>query len=65
MSEGRRPEFIRQRGECLSRTAKGNTEIRLLAQAEGVEVLRQTVAKGAMFYLDSAAEWQGFEFIYL
>ena len=55
MSEGRRPEFIR-RGECLSRTAKGNTEIRLLARAEGVEVLRQTVAKGAMFYLDSAAE---------
>lgn len=60
-----RPEFIKKRGEYLSRAAKGNTEIRLLAQAEGVEVMHQTVLQGAMFYLDSAEEWQGFEFVYV
>ena len=65
MGGDKRPNFIRRRGESLSYTAKGNTEIRLLAQAEGVEVMRQIVAQGAMFYLDSAEEWQGFEFIYL
>lgn len=65
MRDEGRPEFIRRRGECLSRVAKENTEIRLLAQVEGVEVMRQDVAKEAMFYLDSAEEWQGFEFIYV
>ena len=65
MGGDKRPNFIRRRGESLSYTAKGNTEIRLLAQAEGVEVMRQIVAQGAMFYLDSAEDWQGFEFIYL
>jgi putative nucleotidyltransferase with HDIG domain len=65
MGERARPGFIRKRGEFLSRTAKGNTEIHLLAKAEGVEVMWQLVKSGAMFYLDSAQDWQGFEFIYL
>lgn len=63
MSE--RPGFLRRRDEYLSRVAKGNTEIRLLAEAEGVEVMWQSVTEGAMFYLDSVREWQGFEFIYI
>jgi len=60
-----RPTFIHKGGEYLSRVAKGRSETRLLARAEGVEVIKQLVPKGSLFYLDSADEWQGFEFIYI
>ena len=57
--------FIFKKDECLERTSKGKAETRLLARSGRVEVIKQTIAKGSTFYLDSALEWKGFEFIYV
>ncbi len=59
------PHFIHRKEECLDRVAKSNTDIRLLAAHSSLEVMKQKIAEGSTFYLDSAEEWQGFEFIYL
>lgn len=57
--------FIHKGEEHLDRVSKGNTDIRLLARHNSLEVMKQKIAKGSSFYLDSAEDWQGFEFIYL
>ena len=59
------PSFIHRKEEYLDRVSKSNTDIRLLARHKSLEVMKQKVAKDSTFYLDSAEEWQGFEFIYL
>ncbi len=59
------PAFIFKRDDYLSRTQREGTEVRLLAKAENVEVHRQHIAAKRTFWLDSAEEWQGFEFIYV
>ncbi len=59
------PTFIHREEEYLDRVAKNNTDIRLLAKDSSLEVMKQKIAKGATFYLDSSEDWQGFEFIYL
>ncbi|MFP3953989.1 MAG: HD domain-containing phosphohydrolase [Candidatus Acetothermia bacterium] len=59
------PHFIHRKEECLDRAAKSNTDIRLLASHSSMEVMKQKIAQGSTFYLDSGEEWQGFEFIYL
>ncbi|MCF7891274.1 HD domain-containing protein [Candidatus Bipolaricaulota bacterium] len=61
----KKPSFIHQGEECLDRVSKGNTDIRLLARHNSLEVMKQKIAEGSTFYLDSAEDWQGFEFIYL
>lgn len=48
--------------DCLRR---GDYEARLLGQGDGTDVIKQFVPGGTSFYLDSAAEWRGFEFIYI
>lgn len=58
------PSFIHKSEEYLDRVSKNNTDIRLLARHESLEVMKQKIAKGSTFYLDSAEDWQGFEFIY-
>ncbi len=60
-----KPDFIHKKEEYIDRVAKSNTDIRLLARHNSLEVMKQKIAKGATFYLDSAEDWQGFEFIYL
>jgi len=42
-----------------------SAELELLARQGTVEVTRQRIAKGKIFYLDAASEWEGFEFFYL
>lgn len=59
------PSFIHKKEEYLDRVAKSNTDIRLLARHNSIEVMKQKIAKDSNFYLDSAEQWQGFEFIYL
>jgi quercetin dioxygenase-like cupin family protein len=59
------PSFIHKKEEYLDRVSKGGTDIRLLARHKSLEVMKQKIASGASFYLDSAEDWQGFEFIYL
>ncbi|MFB6290658.1 MAG: HD domain-containing phosphohydrolase [Candidatus Bipolaricaulia bacterium] len=45
--------------------AKSNTDVRLLARHDSIEVMKQKIASGSTFYLDSSEDWQGFEFIYV
>ncbi|MEF8799300.1 MAG: HD domain-containing phosphohydrolase, partial [Candidatus Bipolaricaulota bacterium] len=59
------PSFIHKKEEYLNRVAKTNTDIRLLARHDSLEVMKQKISEGSNFYLDSAEEWQGFEFVYL
>lgn len=62
-----RPSFIRRKEDFLSifQDSKSGGETRLLAKADNVEVHRQTIPAEKTFFLDSAEEWQGFEFIYI
>jgi|GEM_PF-858691 len=62
-----KPEFIFKNDQYLKRFSnkKNGSETRLLAKAENVEVHRQMVPADRSFWLDSADEWQGFEFIYV
>ncbi|MFP4202542.1 MAG: HD domain-containing phosphohydrolase [Candidatus Acetothermia bacterium] len=57
--------FIHRKEEYIDRVAKTTTDIRLLARHNSLEIMKQKIAKGSNFYLDSAEEWQGFEFIYI
>ncbi|MEF8850276.1 MAG: HD domain-containing phosphohydrolase [Candidatus Bipolaricaulota bacterium] len=59
------PSFIHKSEEYLDRVAKNNTDVRLLARHGSLEVMKQKIASGSTFYLDSAEDWQGFEFIYI
>lgn len=59
------PSFIHKKEEYLNRVAKTNTDIRLLARHNSLEVMKHKISEGSSFYLDSGEEWQGFEFIYL
>ncbi len=60
-----KPSFIHKKSDYLKRVSKSNTDIRLLAKERSLEVMKQKIANGSKFYLDSSEEWQGFEFIYL
>jgi HD-GYP domain-containing protein (c-di-GMP phosphodiesterase class II) len=44
---------------------KTSTTLELLARHGALEVTRQRIAAGKLFYLDAASEWEGFEFFYL
>lgn len=56
---------IGQSGENRETVGKKSTTIELLARRGSVEVIRQQIEAGKMFYLDEASEWEGFEFLYL
>ena len=59
------PSFIHRSEEFLDRVAKNNTDVRLLARHDSLEIMKQKIASDSTFYLDSAEDWQGFEFIYI
>ncbi|MCX6096016.1 MAG: HD domain-containing protein [Candidatus Bipolaricaulota bacterium] len=44
---------------------KPSTTLELLAREGPVEVTRQHIKAGKVFYLDEEASWQGFEFVYV
>ena len=50
-----RREFVERRSLTLE----------LLARRGSVEVTRQRIAAGKLFYLDAGSDWEGFEFIYV
>ena len=56
---------IRRRDEAVDRVEKRSTTLELLASSGSVEVSRQRIEAGRHFYLDEAAEWAGFEFVYV
>ncbi|UCF09701.1 MAG: HD domain-containing protein [Candidatus Bipolaricaulota bacterium] len=39
--------------------------LELLARHDSLEVTRQRIASGKLFYLDAASDWEGFELIYV
>jgi len=59
------PSFIHKSEEFIDRVAKNNTDVRLLARHDSFEIMKQKIAEGSTFYLDSAEDWQGFEFVYV
>jgi putative nucleotidyltransferase with HDIG domain len=56
---------IGQREQLRDRVSKKSTTLELLVLRGSVEVTRHRIEKGKHFYLDKAAEWTGFEFIYV
>ncbi len=56
---------VGQQKDLTGSVEKRSTTLELLVVEGAVEVTRQRIAVGKMFYLDAASEWEGFEFIYL
>ncbi len=57
--------IIMRRQDRHEKVAKRSTTLELLARQGSTEVTRQQIAKGKIFYLDAASEWEGFEFFYI
>jgi putative nucleotidyltransferase with HDIG domain len=56
---------IGHREDPRQTAAKRSTTLELLAREGVVEVTRQRIRAGKVFYLDAASEWTGFEFLYV
>jgi len=56
---------IHQAGEYSKKIAKMSTEVLLLAEGDGVQVMMQTIASQKRFSLSSDGKWSGFEFLYI
>lgn len=56
---------IGRQKDTRDKASKRSITVELLAVQGLVEVTRQQIAAGTVFYLDAAAEWEGSEFIYL
>jgi len=57
--------FLFKSDAYLERIGKGGYEARLLAQGDRADIIKQFLPANTTFYLDSAQEWEGFEFIYI
>jgi len=56
---------IVRRADRKEKVAKRTTVVELLARQGSVEVTRERIKAGKIFYLIEASEWEGFEFVYL
>lgn len=56
---------IGRREDARGKVSKPSTTLELLDIQGSVEVTRQRIVAGKIFYLDAVSEWEGFEFIYL
>ena len=56
---------IGQREQLRDQVSKKSTTLELLVRHGSVEVTRHRIEAGKHLYLDEAAEWAGFEFIYI
>ncbi len=56
---------IVRRSDQREQVKRPSATLELLARQGKVEVTRQRIKAGKIFYLDAASEWEGFEFIYL
>lgn len=57
--------FIRTSGQYLDKIAKKSTQLYLLLQIEGLEIIRQDIDENKRFVLYGEEGWDGFEFIFL
>jgi len=58
-------KFLFAPDEAIDFITREWCEVALLARAGSLDVIRQTFPPGVTFYVDSGADWPGFEFIYL
>jgi len=58
-------KFLFGPNEALEYVARGSYEASLLAGTSGLDVIREVIPPRVTFYVDSGADWPGFEFIYL
>lgn len=56
---------VGRREDAQDAVRKTSTALELLARQGTMEFTRQRIAKGKLFFLDAASDWEGFEFIYL
>ena len=57
--------FLFRANEYLERFVRGNAEIRLLDKWRASDIILHHMPDHVTFYLDSSADWPGFEFIYV
>ncbi len=59
-------QFIFTAGHALDRIERvGGYKAHLLGKGHGTEVFTELIPPGIVFYIDSAKEWPGFEFIFV
>jgi len=56
---------IVRRSDQHEQVKRESATLELLARQSKVEVTRQRIDAGKIFYLDAASEWEGFEFFYI
>jgi HD-GYP domain-containing protein (c-di-GMP phosphodiesterase class II) len=56
---------VSHREDRRDRIERRSLTLELLARRGSVEITRQRIAAGKLFYLDAESDWQGFEFIYV
>ncbi len=56
---------IVRRSDQREQVKRPSATLELLARQGKVEVTRQRIKAGKIFYLDAASEWEGFEFFYI
>ena len=59
------PRFLLSVDDYIDRIVRGRYESRLLESGHGMDITYELIPANVTFYMDSAAEWPGFEFVYL
>ena len=59
------PRFLIGVDDYIDRIVRGRYESRLLERGHGLDVTYEIIPANVTFYMDSAEEWPGFEFVYL
>ncbi len=57
--------FLIDSDDYLARIVRGRYESRLLERGHGLDITYELLPANVTFYMDSANEWPGFEFVYL
>ena len=58
-------DFLFRSNDYLERFVRGDSEIRLLDKWRATDIILHKMPDHVTFYLDSSADWPGFEFIYV
>ena len=59
------PRFLIGADDYIDRIVRGRYESRLLERGHGLDITYEMIPANVTFYMDSAEEWPGFEFVYL
>jgi len=57
--------FLIRKGEHLARIERGEYKSCLLERSHGLDITYELIPANVTFYMDSAAEWPGFEFVHI